>query len=175
MTVAAVLFLALLDSINPSAIVVTLHPLSLSGSRVVVQVGVYLGAIFVAYFAFGAMQLLGIDSVLPSLGDVLRDWIGLIAQSLVGLALLAYSLTTSTDHAPTRNVPRPSARTNAALVGLGISVTAMGLPTACSRERPEARSACLPRYARRTPFNTNVRPRRTISCQSAASRSSPFR
>ena len=128
MTVAAVLFLALLDSINPSAIVVTLHPLSLSGSRVVVQVGVYLGAIFVAYFAFGAMQLLGIDSVLPSLGDVLRDWIGLIAQSLVGLALLAYSLTTSTDHAPTRNVPRPSASTNSGTRGAGHQCDSDGAP-----------------------------------------------
>ena len=90
----------------------------------------YLSAIFVTYFALGAMLLLGIDALLPSLGDVLHGRIGLIAQSLVGLAMLVYSLSASRDGAPTRVVARPSANTYAALVALGISVTVMELPTA---------------------------------------------
>ncbi len=130
MTIAGVIALAVLDSINPSAIVVTLYLLSISKSRVLVQVVVYLGAIFLTYFALGVMMLLGIDALLPSLSEVLRGRIGLVAQSLVGLAMLVYSLTASTDHAPTRVVPRPSASTYAALAVLGISVTAMELPTA---------------------------------------------
>lgn len=46
MTIAGVLLLALVDSINPSAIVVTLLLLSTAGSRAHVQVPVYVGTIF---------------------------------------------------------------------------------------------------------------------------------
>ena len=71
MTVAGVLFLAVIDSINPSAIVVTLYLLSMAGSRALVQVVVYVGAIFVTYLLLGVMMVLGIESLLPSLGGVL--------------------------------------------------------------------------------------------------------
>ncbi|MEZ5416095.1 MAG: GAP family protein [Vicinamibacterales bacterium] len=129
-TVAGVLLLAVVDSINPSAIVVTLYLLSASQSRVVVQVGVYLGAIAATYFALGAVLLLGLDAFLPSAGDALRGRAGLVVQSLVGLALLLYSLSAPTHGAPAQAVARPSAGTYLALVVLGITVTAMELPTA---------------------------------------------
>lgn len=130
MTIAGVLFLAVIDSINPSAIVVTLYLLSTAGSRALVQVVVYVGAIFITYLLLGVMMVLGIESLLPSLGGVLRGRTGLIAQSLVGLVLLVYSLTASTNRQSSPVVARPSASTYAALVMLGVSVTAMELPTA---------------------------------------------
>ena len=129
MTLAGVLFLAVIDSINPSAIVVTLYLLSTAGSRALVQVVVYVGAIFVTYLLLGVMMVLGIESLLPFLGGVLRGWFGLVAQSLVGLVLLVYSLT-ATNRQSSPVVARPSASTYAALVMLGVSVTAMELPTA---------------------------------------------
>lgn len=131
MTVPGVLLLAVVDSINPSAIVVTLYLLSIAGSRALVRVAVYVGAIFITYLMLGAMMVLGIESLLPSLGGVLGGSTGLIAQSLVGLVLLVYSLTASSTHRQSSPVvARPSASTYAALVMLGISVTAMELPTA---------------------------------------------
>lgn len=130
MTIAGVLFLAVIDSINPSAIVVTLYLLSMAGSRALVQVTVYVGAIFITYLLLGVMMVLGIESLLPSLGGVLRGWTGLIAQSLVGLVLLVYGLTAATNRQSSPVVARPSASTYAALVMLGVSVTAMELPTA---------------------------------------------
>jgi hypothetical protein len=129
MTVAGVLFLAVLDSINPSAIVVTLYLLSTAGSRALVQVSVYVGAIFITYFLLGVMLVLGIESLLPSFGAVLGGWTGLVAQSLVGLGLLIYSLT-ATNRQSSPVVAHPSASTFAALVMPGVSVTAMELPTA---------------------------------------------
>jgi len=131
MTIAGVLFLAVIDSINPSAIVVTLYLLSMAGSRALVQVLVYVGAIFITYLLLGVMLMLGIESLLPSLGGALRGRTGFILQSLVGLVLLAYSLTASTNRESSPVVARrPSANSYAALVMLGISVTAMELPTA---------------------------------------------
>jgi NADH:ubiquinone oxidoreductase subunit 6 (subunit J) len=130
MTIVGVLFLAVIDSINPSAIVVTLYLLSMAGSRALVQVLVYVGTIFITYLLLGVMLMLGIASLLPSLGGVLRGRTGFIVQSLVGLVLLAYSLTASTNRQSSPVVARPSPSTYAALVMLGVSVTAMELPTA---------------------------------------------
>ena len=130
MTIAAVLALAVLDSINPSAIVVTLYLLSMTGPRVHLQVMVYIGAIFITYLLFGAMMVLGIESLLPSMGRVLQGTTGLVVQSVVGLMLLVYSLTASVTKPSSPPVARPAASTYAALVMLGISVTAMELPTA---------------------------------------------
>jgi len=118
------------DSINPSAIVVTLYLLSTAGSRALVQVVVYVSTIFITYLLLGVVLVLGIESLLPSLGGVLRGLTGFIVQSLVGLVLLIYGLTASTSRQSAPVVARPSASTYAALVMLGVSVTAMELPTA---------------------------------------------
>lgn len=130
MTIAGVLLLAVVDSINPSALVVTLYLLSTAGSRALAHVAVYVCAIFFTYLLLGVMMVLGIESLLPSVGGVLSGQAGLITQSLVGLVLLVYSLAASTDRQPSPVVARPSASTYAALGMLGVVVTAMELPTA---------------------------------------------
>lgn len=63
----SLLALAVVDSINPSAIVVTLY--LLGHQRVPAQVVVYVAAIFVTYLTLGAMMMLGIDGLLPSESD----------------------------------------------------------------------------------------------------------
>jgi NADH:ubiquinone oxidoreductase subunit 6 (subunit J) len=130
MTIAGVLFLAVIDSINPSAIAVTLWLLSVAREQAPVQVVTYVGAIFVTYLLLGVLIVAGIGVVLPSSGDVLRRPPGLIVQSLVGLALLVYGLTASSKPPSSQVVSRPSTRTSAALVLLGVGITAMELPTA---------------------------------------------
>ena len=121
------LALALVDSINPSAIVVTLY--LLSGERAPAQVGVYITAIFLTYLALGAMMMLGVDALLPSLSVAGGGRVGLIVQGLIGFALLAYAIWAPTT---AKSAPRvePRASTYAALAVLGVTVTAMELPTA---------------------------------------------
>jgi len=119
--------LALVDSINPSAIVVTLY--LLSGGRAPAQIVVYVAAIFLTYLTLGAMMMSGIDALLPSLETVDSGRLGLIVQGLIGLAMLLYAI-----RAPTtaKSAPRvePSANSYAALALLGVTVTTMELPTA---------------------------------------------
>ena len=121
------LALALVDCINPSAIVVTLY--LLSGGRVPTQIVVYVAAIFLTYLSLGMMMMSGIDALLPSLGTMGSGALGLIVQGLIGLAMLLYAI-----RAPTKatSAPRvePSARSYAALALLGVTVTTMELPTA---------------------------------------------
>jgi cytochrome c biogenesis protein CcdA len=119
--------LAVVDSINPSAIVVTLF--LLSRERVLAPVVVYVAAIFLTYLALGALMMSGIDALLPSLSAAGSGRLGLIVQGLIGLAMLLYAIRAP---ATATSVPRvePSATTFAALALLGVTVTAMELPTA---------------------------------------------
>ena len=121
------LALALVDSINPSAIVVTLY--LLSRERVPVQVLVYVVAIFLTYLTLGVMMMSGIDALLPSLRTLGEGRLGFIVLGLIGLAMLLYAVRAP---ATARSAPRvePSASTFAALALLGVTVTIMELPTA---------------------------------------------
>jgi cytochrome c biogenesis protein CcdA len=104
--------LALVDSINPSAIVVTLF--LLARERAAPQVLVYVAAIFVTYLTLCTLMMLGIDALLPPLS--------------IGLAMLVYALRTPATPGPQREPPRDSGAV--ALAALGVTVTAMELPTA---------------------------------------------
>jgi cytochrome c biogenesis protein CcdA len=128
MTIASLIVLAAVDSINPSAIVITLYLLSRAEAGV--QVGVYIATIFLTYFTVGLLMILGIDTFLPSIETLLVSPLGLIGQGLAGLALLVYGLRASADRTSATPVAPPSARTYAALALLGVAVTAMELPTA---------------------------------------------
>jgi cytochrome c biogenesis protein CcdA len=121
------LALALLDSINPSAIVVTLY--LLSRERVPAQVVVYVAAIFLTYLTLGSMMMLGIDALLPSLRTTGNSRLGFIVQGVIGLAMLLYAIRAPTTATSASRV-EPRASTSAALALLGVTVTAMELPTA---------------------------------------------
>ncbi|MGH9203560.1 MAG: GAP family protein [Vicinamibacterales bacterium] len=121
------LALALVDSINPSAIVVTLY--LLSRERVAAQVAVYIGAIFLTYLTLGVMMMLGIDALLPSLRTAGSSRLAFIVQGVIGFAMLLYAIRAPTTAKSARRV-EPSASTYAALALLGVTVTAMELPTA---------------------------------------------
>lgn len=119
--------LALVDSINPSAIVVTLY--LLSRGRVAAQVAVYTAAIFLTYLTLGTKMMSGIDALLPSLRTMSESRLGFIVQGFIGLAMLLYAIRAP---ATARSAPRvePGASTDAGLALLGITVTTMELPTA---------------------------------------------
>ena len=121
------LALALVDSINPSAIVVTLY--LLTRERVIAQVLVYVAAIFATYCTLGAILMLGLDALLPSLRAAGNSRAGFIVQAVIGGAMLFYALRApaTAGAAPSRE---PGASTYAALALLGVTVTAMELPTA---------------------------------------------
>jgi cytochrome c biogenesis protein CcdA len=125
--VLGVLALALVDSINPSAIVVTLY--LLSRGRVPAQVLVYVAAIFLTYLTLGVTMMSGIDALLPSLGNMGSSRLGFIVQGLIGLAMLLYAILAPPTAKSAARL-EPSARSYAALAFLGVTVTAMELPTA---------------------------------------------
>lgn len=123
-----VLGLALLDSVNPSALLVTFY--LLTQPRAGVRVGVYLSAIFVTYLGVGVALMLGLGALLSALGGALESPVAYVLQGGVGGAMLLYSLLTPPK--PERPLATPSlgAGSLSAVFLLGMTVTALELPTA---------------------------------------------
>jgi hypothetical protein len=122
------LALALVDSVNPSAIVVTLY--LLTAGRAPAQVAVYIAAIFLTYLGLGVTLMSGLDAVLPSLGTMMGSGrLAFIVHGVIGLAMLLYAILAPTTATRAPRV-EPSAGSYAAVALAGVTVTIMELPTA---------------------------------------------
>lgn len=86
-TLPAVVGLAVIDSLNPSAIAVAVW-LALSGRDVARRVGVYVGAIALTYFCAGVLVLTGV----AAMGQWVKTDAAYAVQGVVGAAALAYGI-----------------------------------------------------------------------------------
>lgn len=124
----AIVGLAVVDSINPSALLATIA-LLLRGRPARPLVAVYVAAVLVTYLAVGLALTLGLG-LTPS--AVLESDAAYLAQGVLGAALLAYAVTAPgrRDPGPARPRRLPAAGRPAAVFALGVAVTALELPTA---------------------------------------------
>lgn len=86
-TIGAVLGLALLDTLSPTVIGITLYLLLARPHRVGALLGVYLGSVAIAYFALGVVLMLGLGAVVPLVDDTVWVW----GQAVLGAALIVGS------------------------------------------------------------------------------------
>ncbi|GII93964.1 GAP family protein [Sinosporangium siamense] len=101
-TIGAVLGLALLDTLSPSVIGVTLYLLLARPRRMSLLLGTYLGTVAAAYFALGVLLMLGLGAVEPLIDDTVWAW----GQGLLGVALIVGSY-----YIPGKDPERASVRT----------------------------------------------------------------
>lgn len=128
-TLLPVFLLALIDSINPSALVVTLTLLT-RGSRARAILA-YVGGIFVAYLSAGVLLMLGMEALFAALETALESRFAGVVGVVIGGGMLLYALIAPNPEKgadPGRAVE--GARGLAGLFLLGIVVTGMELPTA---------------------------------------------
>jgi len=125
----AFLGIALVDSINPSAIVVTLQ---LLGRRAPLgAVLVYIGAVFLTYTAVTVLLVLGLSALLDPLTALMETTAANIVLAVVGAGMLAYAI--FSKNPKDGGEPRAMELTTAAAGGLfllGVTVTVTELPTA---------------------------------------------
>lgn len=124
-TLVSLLGLALLDSLNPSALAVTIY-LLLQGGAYVTRVLTYLCAVFASYLGIGVLLMLGLGSVW---GYV--DGPGVyVVQGVAGALLLGYALLAPNKPRSAPKTRTPRSRGLAAIFMLGVTITVVELSTA---------------------------------------------
>ena len=121
--------IALVDSINPSALLVTLHLLSRNAPLPAIVT--YIGAVFLTYLSVSIMLLLGMTALFEPVSRLLQTTPAQIGLTLLGAGLLAYALFSKKPKEDSAS--RPFHYTGTSVTGLallGITVTIMELPTA---------------------------------------------
>ena len=86
-TLVTVFGLALLDSINPSALAVTIY-LLLQGGSYAPRVMTYLAAVFASYLSIGVLLMLGLGSV----WEYVDGPGAYVVQGIIGAVLLGYAV-----------------------------------------------------------------------------------
>lgn len=125
----AIVGLAVVDSINPSALLATIA-LLLRGRPARPLVAVYVVAVLVTYLAIGLALTLGLGLTPQA---VLESDAAYLAQGVLGAAMLAYAVAAPgrrRERVPARPRRLPAAGRPAAVFALGVAVTALELPTA---------------------------------------------
>ena len=125
----AIVGLAVVDSINPSALLATIV-LLLRGRRARPLVAVYVIAVLATYFTIGLVLVLGLGRAPQA---VIESDAAYLAQGVLGAGMLAYAVLAPTrrgrpDPVATRRLP--AATRPAAVFALGMAVTVLELPTA---------------------------------------------
>jgi cytochrome c biogenesis protein CcdA len=125
----AIVGLAVVDSINPSALLATIV-LLLRGRPARPLVAVYVAAVLVTYFAVGLALTLGLGLTPQAL---LESDAAYLAQGVLGAAMLAYAVLApdrSRRRDPAASGRLPAVRGPVAVFALGAAVTVLELPTA---------------------------------------------
>jgi cytochrome c biogenesis protein CcdA len=125
----AIVGLAVVDSVNPSALLATIV-LLLRGRRARPLVAVYLVAVLATYLAIGVVLTLGLGLTPQAL---LHSDAAYVVQGLLGAAMLGYALLAPDRRrrrGPVQPASLPTATRPLAVFALGMAVTIVELPTA---------------------------------------------
>jgi len=125
----AVFGLALVDSVNPSALVVTTY--LLSGRSPTRTVLAYVTGVFTSYLAIGVGLMLGLDVLLTFAGgEVLDSTLVYVVQGVAGGILLCYAIIAPDEAGPDSGSRVPETRSTVKLFALGVIVTVIEFSTA---------------------------------------------
>lgn len=124
----ALLGLALVDSVNPSALLVTLY--LLRGPAPVRTVTAYMSGVFASYLTVGILLVQGLDVLLTRFGDALWSPGAYAAQGVIGAAMLLYSFRPARTSNKAVSQKAAGAATLAGLFVLGVGVTVVEMTTA---------------------------------------------
>lgn len=122
--------LALLDSVNPSALAMTLYLLT-TGARAG-RVLTYIAAVFVTYFIIGLGLMLGLGALLSAFQGVFETTAAYIVQAVIGAAMLIYSFSPNKKAQDGEEIETKAPRSQGfvATLLLGVTITAAEFPTA---------------------------------------------
>lgn len=123
-----VLGLAVVDSINPSALAVVLWWLARPGATP--RLLAYIAGILVAYLSLGIAMMLGAGAMVRRFGDALDHPVVLTLQLAIGLALLGYGMFAPKPKPGADEQRQPRVGGLLGMMLLGMTVTVVELTTA---------------------------------------------
>lgn len=127
--------LALLDTLSPATIGISIYLLLTAGSRVPRLLLTYLATVALFYFCLGAALMAGLGAVVDSLGDAVNSRSAYLVQAAIGVALFIgcwFVPTKKKDGYDTGRRERRAGRaqTIPAAVGLGVTTGLLEAATA---------------------------------------------
>jgi hypothetical protein len=120
--------LALIDSLNPSALAMTLY--LLTTREPIMKVAGYLTGVFGAYLGVGVLLMLGLGAALAALGEAAEHPVVYAAQGVLGAGLLVYAIWDPRKKKAQGAMRTPRSLGLGALFLLGIAITAVEFSTA---------------------------------------------
>ncbi len=127
-TLLPVLALALLDSLNPSALAMTLYLLTTKDYTP--RVLTYVAGIFGTYLAVGLLLFFGLGTALAALGDAAEHPVVYGLQGVLGAGLLIYALVDPHKGKQQQEPRLPRSLGLGAIFLLGITITGVEVTTA---------------------------------------------
>ena len=124
-TLVTVFGLALLDSINPSALAVTIY-LLLQGGSYAPRVMTYLAAVFASYLSIGVLLMLGLGSV----WEYVDGPGAYVVQGIIGAVLLGYAVFAPEKPRREERARTPRSRSLGAIFLLGVTITVVEFSSA---------------------------------------------
>ncbi|AZS17998.1 GAP family protein [Paenibacillus lutimineralis] len=114
--------LALLDTLSPATLGVTIYLLLSEKERLGSRLMIYLGTVAALYFSVGFALMLGLDTLLSTLSSILEhrsiSWMMMIIGTILFIASFFYP--TGKKRA---DLPRPKSRSKAAMIALGFTTS----------------------------------------------------
>jgi cytochrome c biogenesis protein CcdA len=126
-TLASVFGLAVVDSVNPSALVVTLYLLTTRSYAP--KVLTYLATVLFAYLTIGVLLMLGLEAITTAAGELFHSPFAYGLQGVIGAVMLLYAILAPDPGGKTR-ARLPFTQSLSAMMLLGLTVTVLELPTA---------------------------------------------
>ncbi|WP_080636923.1 GAP family protein [Salinispora vitiensis] len=121
-TLATIFGLALVDSLSPAMLAVSLY-FVLKTERYVSRVAVYVATVVTVYLGLGIALMLGFGALADIMSNDIGRTIVHILQVVVGVSLLIYSIAGGWSKKPAEPVRRPTSQRIPIVIGLALSVT----------------------------------------------------
>lgn len=115
--------LALLDTLSPATLGVTVYLLLSEKERLGSRLMIYLVTVAAFYFAVGFALMLGLDKLLSTLSSILEHRSISWTMMIIGTILFIASFFYPTSKKKRTDLPRPKSKSKAAMIALGFTTS----------------------------------------------------
>ncbi|RJE86273.1 hypothetical protein D3P07_19570 [Paenibacillus sp. 1011MAR3C5] len=120
--------LAILDTLSPAALGVTVYLLLTEKERLSSRLMIYLATVAAFYFSVGVALMLGLDALLPAVSTILEN--RMVSWGLFIIGAILFIASFYYPKSKKKSVPRPKSKSMAAMIALGFTTSLIEVGTA---------------------------------------------